>query len=399
MNIKGCHIAFLTILCWFTCSLQIARAQHHDFDFYDGKVSINVSSSFNIPFNDSLTGARVQEFYQTADQAEYHDLVNNLLEYKDKQHLNDWVYYQLVRRTAQQIAPKADNYARYTLYKWFLMCKSGYDARLAVGNNQIVFFIQNNEDISDIPFFEIDGKKYTCLNFHDYGKLFQRADSYIPVKIKVPEATNDFSYKITKLPDFVPANYIEKQIAFNDGHKAYHFNVKLNNDISDLFKNYPGVDFETYFNIPLSKETYQSLVPALKENLREKNEKEGVDYLMRFTRYAFLYENDEDNFGTEKRLSPEQTLLNKYSDCDDRVALFFYLVKEIYNLPMITLLYPTHITMAVQFEQPIGDAILYNGKYYSVCEPTPQAQSLAIGQLSDELKKQSYQIVYHYEPR
>ncbi|ULT26582.1 hypothetical protein KUH03_06940 [Sphingobacterium sp. E70] len=115
----------------------------------------------------------------------------------------------------------------------------------------------------------------------------------------MPEATNDFSYKITKLPDFVPANYVEKQIAFNYGHKAYHFNVKLNNDISDLFKNYPGVDFETYFNIPLSKETYQSLVPALKENLKGKKEKEGVDYLMRFTRYAFLYENDEENFGTE----------------------------------------------------------------------------------------------------
>src|SRR5690606_18790133 len=240
-------------------------------------------------------------------------------------------------------------------------------------------------------FFEIDGKKYTCLNFHDYGKLFQRADTYIPVKIKVPEATNDFSYKITKLPDFVPANYIEKQIAFNDGHKAYHFNIKLNNDISDLFKNYPGVDFETYFNIPLSKETYQSLIPALKENLKGKSEKDGVDYLMRFTRYAFLYENDEENFGKEKRLSPEQTLLNTYSDCDDRAALFFYLVKEIYNLPMITLLYPTHITMAVQFEHPIGDAILYNGKYYSVCEPTPQAQTLDIGQLSEELKNQSYQ--------
>ncbi|CAM3771363.1 hypothetical protein [Sphingobacterium prati] len=116
------------------------------------------------------------------------------------------------------------------------MCKSGYDARLAVGNNQIIFFIQNNEDISDISFFEIDGKKFTCLNFHHYGKLCQRADANIPVKIKVPEATNDFSYKITKLPDFMPANYIEKQIAFDDGHKAYHFNVKLNNNISDLFK-------------------------------------------------------------------------------------------------------------------------------------------------------------------
>ncbi|MGJ1410335.1 hypothetical protein ACR78Z_11720 [Sphingobacterium thalpophilum] len=399
MTINRIHIAFLTLLVWLSYSPQLLKAQQYEFDFYDGKVSVTVPVNFNIPFDDSLTIAHVQQFYQTVEQTDYYNLVNSLLDYKDKQHLNDWVYYQLIRRTAQQIAPKAENYARYTLYKWFLMCKSGYDARLAVGNSQIIFFIQNNEDISDIPFFEIDGKKYTCLNFHDYGKLFQRTDTYVPVKIKVPEATNDFSYKITKLPDFVPANYIEKQIAFNDGHKAYHFNIKLNNDISDLFKNYPGVDFETYFNIPLSKETYQSLIPALKENLKGKSEKDGVDYLMRFTRYAFLYENDEENFGKEKRLSPEQTLLNTYSDCDDRAALFFYLVKEIYNLPMITLLYPTHITMAVQFEQPVGDAILYNGKYYSVCEPTPQVQSLAIGQLSDELKTQTYQIVYHYEPR
>ncbi|CAM3771329.1 hypothetical protein [Sphingobacterium prati] len=89
------------------------------------------------------------------------------------------------------------------------------------------------------------------------------------------------------------------------------------------------MDFEIYFNIPLSKETYQSIILALKENLKGKKQKEGVDYLMWFTRYAFLYKNDEENFGTEKRLSPEQTLLNKYSDCDDRAALFFYLVKEI----------------------------------------------------------------------
>jgi len=399
LKLKGIHRVFLTFLVWFTCASQQLLAQHYDFNFYEGKVSIDVPLAFNIPFKDSLTIAHVQKFYQTADQTNYIQLVNDLLEYKDKHHLNDWVYYQLIRHTAQQIAPKTENYTRYTLYKWFLMCKSGYDARLAVGNDQIIFFIQNKEDISDIPFFEIDGKKYTCLNFHDYGKLFQRAETYIPVKIKVPEAIADFSYKITKLPDFTPSNYKEKQIEFNYGHKAYHFNVKLNDDVSDLFKNYPGVDFETYLNIPLSKETYQSLIPALKENLKGKNQQEGVDYLMRFTRYAFLYENDEENFGSEKRLSAEQTLLNKYSDCDDRVALFFYLVKEIYNLPMITLLYPTHVTMAVQFEHPIGDAILYNGKYYSVCEPTPQAQTLDIGQLSEELKNQSYQIVYHYEPR
>jgi hypothetical protein len=119
---------------------------------------------------------------------------------------------------------------------------------------------------------------------------------------------------------------------------------------------------------------------------------------MRFTRYAFLYEDDTAYIGKEKRFSPEQTLLNDQSDCDDRAALFFYLVKEIYNLPMIALLYPTHITMAVQFEKPIGDVVVYNGKSYSVCEPTPQKQDLKIGEISANLRNTPYQVVYAYAP-
>jgi hypothetical protein len=119
---------------------------------------------------------------------------------------------------------------------------------------------------------------------------------------------------------------------------------------------------------------------------------------MRFTRYAFLYEDDENNFGKEKRLSPEETLFARYSDCDDRAALFFYLVKEIYNLPMIALLYPTHITMAVQFDKPVGSPIIYKGKAYSLCEPTPQLEDLKIGQLSAKLKNKPYEVVYQYIP-
>ncbi|RZL05815.1 MAG: hypothetical protein EOO89_25520, partial [Pedobacter sp.] len=85
-------------------------------------------------------------------------------------------------------------------------------------------------------------------------------------------------------------------------------------------------------------------------------------------------------------------------DCDDRAALFFYLVKEIYDLPMIAMLYPTHITMAVQFDNPVGTPIMYKGKTYSVCEPTPQKQDLNIGQLAADLKGTTYQVVYAYEP-
>jgi hypothetical protein len=167
-----------------------------------------------------------------------------------------------------------------------------------------------------------------CLNYHDYGKIDFEKDKVYPVKLEVQEAKNSFSYKVTRMPDFKPESYDEKAIQFNYRSKPYHFQVKLNPEVEIIFKNYPGVDFESYFNIPLSHETYQSLIPILKKNISGMNQKNGVGYLMRFTRYAFLYQSDENNFGKEKRLSPEQTLFSKYSDCDDRAALFFYLVKE-----------------------------------------------------------------------
>src|SRR5690606_36171241 len=97
----------------------------------------------------------------------------------------------------------------------------------------------------------------------------------------------------------------------------------------------------------LSRETYNSLIPALKKTVKKMKPRNGVDYLMRFTRYAFLFAPDTEKFGNEKRLSPEQTLLYEESDCEDRAALFFYLVKEIYDLPMIVLAFPSHVTIAV----------------------------------------------------
>lgn len=276
--------------------------------------------------------------------------------------------------------------------------ESGYDARLALSNNKLLFYVRSDDEVFDIPYYQDEKKQYVCLNFHDFPGLDYKKNEIRPINLDLPESKTLFSYKITRMPDFLPGDYSEKSLNFKFHHKEYHFKVLLNDQVESIFKNYPVVNFETYFNIPLTQETYSSLIPLLKKNMEGMNQKKGVDYLMRFTRYAFLYEPDEDNFGKEKRLSPEQTLFSAYSDCDDRAGLFFYLVKEIYNLPMIALLYPTHITMAVQFNKPLSNSIMYKGKKYSICEPTPQNEDLKIGQVSKKLKSTSYTIVYQYTP-
>ncbi|XZF15265.1 hypothetical protein ACTHGU_03945 [Chitinophagaceae bacterium MMS25-I14] len=369
------------------------------FNFYGDTISLQFDPSILIPFHDSLSEEAVTSFYNTINAGKYKPVTDALLAYKEQYHLNDWLYYQLIRKTAQQVSPKMENYERYTLYKWFLLSKSGYDATLAIGKkNELFFYVWSDENIYDIPYYKRNNRQYVCLNYHDYPNADYKNDDPHIVETGNTGITTSFSYKVTQMPDFNPSDYQEKNIEFSYHNKAYHFKVLVNPQVQAIFANYPVVDYASYFNIPLSKETYSSLIPMLRNTLAGMSQRKGVDYLMRFTRNAFLYENDLDNFGKEKRMSPEQTLLYQYSDCDDRAALFFYLVKEIYNLPMIALLYPTHITIAVRFDKPSGKTIEYNGVKYSVCEPTPQAEDLRIGQVSPELRRENYQVAYVYNP-
>ncbi|MEO7767762.1 MAG: hypothetical protein ABIS01_10060 [Ferruginibacter sp.] len=340
----------------------------------------------------------VKAYYEAINATNYSSFVDALLFYKEQYKLDDWLYYQLIRKTIQQISPKEENYQRYTVYKYFLLTKSGYAATLKVGNGRLLFYVQTEDQIFNLPYYMRYGRQYVCLNYHDYKPLNFENESFTEVSMIDPEGKKAFTYKVTRLPDFKPGNYVEKDLRFNYWQNDYHFKIKMNSQIKTIFANYPVVDYESYFNIPLSKETYQSLIPLLKTNVKGLSTKSGVDFLMHFTRYAFLFETDMKIFGEEKRLSPEQTLIYDQSDCEDRAALFFYLVKEIYNLPMIVLAFPTHVTIALKLNKPVGKPIFYKGTQYSICEPTPQREDLNIGKLLPSLHKIAYEIVYAYNP-
>ena len=392
----------LSVFCVLhTAALRVASQADTPvlrFDFLGEIVTVPYDREHFTDFTGPLSEESIKSFYNNISASPYQPLIQALIAYKERYKLDDWLYYQLIRRTAQQISPKKENYHRYTLYKWFLLTRSGYDAKLTIAGDQVLFYVQCDENIYNIPSHIRDDKQYVCLNYHDYESIDFEKSKFAEVNVRVPDAIHGFSYKIRQIPDFKPGDYQEKDLKFTYYQHNYEFKIKLNPYLKTLFTNYPVVDYESYFNIPLSRETYSSLIPLLRKNIGGMNTRNGVDYLMRFTRDAFLFEPDSITFGKEKRLTPEQTLLAEQSDCEDRAALFFYLVKEIYNLPMIVLAFPHHVTIAVKFDKPIGKTILYNGQKYSICEPTPQKIDLSIGQLLPDLKKTSYEIAYAYNP-
>lgn len=391
------YISFIILVFAFPF-LVFAQHTKKQFDFYGSTIEFSLTESSLVSYSGPLSEQSIHSFYKQLSSADYTSIVNAITFYKGQQKPDDWLFYQLIRKTAQQISPKSENYFSYTLYKWFFLTKAGYDAQLIISKDKMLFYVRSDENIYNIPTRVKDGKQYVCLNFHDYQDIDFEKDTFTEVSLPIPETTKLFSYKLTNVPSFSPDEYLEKDLLFTYNENEYHFKVKINPQVKTIFANYPVVDYESYFGVPLSNETYQSLIPKLKDAVKGLSKKNGVDYLMRFTRNAFHFKPDTENFGKEKRLLPEQTLLYEGSDCEDRAALFFCLVKEIYDLPMIVLAFPKHVTIAVKFDKPIGHSIVYDGDKYSICEPTPQKEDLNIGQLPSELYKTAYEVVYVHTP-
>ncbi|HYD21337.1 MAG TPA: hypothetical protein VEB40_07685 [Flavipsychrobacter sp.] len=380
-------------------SLRAGTPESIHIDFYGTAIELPVTFTSPVSFAKPISAASIKEFYSQLSNTNYDPVIGSLEGYRAENKPDDWLFYQLIRKTAQEISPKVENYPRYTLYKWFLLNKLGYDAILSTDGEKLLMYVRSDDEIYDIPFRMKDGKKYACLNYHDYGYNIDFSKSvFEEVAVAASREKMLFSYKLDHLPEFRPEHYREKDIRFSYAGNDYGFKVKVNEEVKKIFANYPVTDYRWHFNIPMSNETYKSLIPQLKEDLKGKSVKSGVSFLMHFTRYSFEYKTDKENFGTEKRLSPEQTLLYEGSDCEDRVALFFYLVKEIYNLPMIVMTYPDHVSIAVAFERPVGTPVMYNGKAYSVCEPTPQRKDLPIGRMEKGRVNTPYEVSFVYSP-
>jgi hypothetical protein len=282
---------YIILLCCNFLLILTGKSQTNtpfNVEFLGDTIAINYVQSPYYLLQSPLSEKNIQDFYSKVSSTDYQGMINTIAGFKDEQKLDDWLFYQLVRRTAQQICPKAQNYNCYTLYKWFLLTKAGYNAILRISENKILFYIQSDEMIYNIPFCIIGDKQFICLNYHDYGNDIDfDKEHFSTVDLPIENANKAFTYKVTNLPEFNSKEYVEKDITFNYSQEEYHFHIKVNPEVKKLFTNYPVADYSSHFNIPLSKQTYNTLIPALKDIVGRMNTRNGIDYLMHFHQVCF----------------------------------------------------------------------------------------------------------------
>ena len=93
--------------------------------------------------------------------------------------------------------------------------------------------------------------------------------------------------------------------------------------------------------------------------------------LIDFVQTGFDYKTDNDQFGYERPLFPDESFYYPYCDCEDRSILFACLVRELMGLDVVLLHYPKHLATAVRFKEEVnGDYLMIDGVKYVICDPT-----------------------------
>ncbi len=347
---------------------QISVAQGKNvlqFNSFAKTLNVEYDNSLQIGFQSPLNNKQISNNWEKLAGSKYKPTLKDFITLKNEMHLNDWGYLVMLHNAARKAFPKSLN--EQNVFIWFYMVKSGYEAKVAYAENNILLLIPNKNMIYETKFVTVDNQKYYLIAFDknrpNLSKLFTYKGSY---KGKL----NLINMEISDVPT-ITNKILKRDLTFTYKDKPYQFQIEFSSDVVDYFKFYPQTDIRVYFKAPVSNYVSYSLLSALEKNLKGKTELEAVNFLLRFVQTAFKYETDDQQFGKEKYLMPEETIFYPASDCEDRSILFSYLVKNLLELNVIVLDYPGHLATAVYFNGNIaGDVVNYQGKKYMICDPT-----------------------------
>ncbi len=380
------------LLLFIPCSLLAEKEiKFLTFDFYGSTIQLEYNSSVLLDGLLILDELSLVEYYERMEETDYLPLLDQLKDFKHKHKLNDWLYFELLR-TATTLIYAREAPLKQEISLWFLLTQSGYDTRLSYFENQVFLYVWSEEDIFETPMISDQDRRFINLS-----SINNASESPEQLKLLIYRPGSDgqpFSFKLDKLP-LLPPKISQKTLAFRINERSFNMEIEVDQTIYEIMKNYPSIAEKAYFEVPMSSTTYKSLIPKLQFMIKGQSNKEAIQTLVSFTRTAFAYKDDQEVFGRSRPMIAEELLHYPYSDCEDRSALFYYLVQEILGLPMLIVAYPDHLTVAVAETEINGLAIEYEGQQYFICDPTGPSESNIIGMPPNGYENIPFEILAH----
>lgn len=323
-------------------------------------------------FQNRLNSKNIAKHWQKMAGQKHLHIVDALKKHSKEIKLNDWAQALLVNQYAQQ-AGITDRNAQQ-LFTWFVLLKAGFQTHLAY--NQTAFVLMpSKQAVYGITYFTLKDTRYYALSFD--GQKVNTGQAYT-YNGKHPDGKKILDFNGTS-QIIMAGDTQTRQLAFKFGKDKHQ--IKLNYDLGRVTfsSSLPQLNFAYYPQQGLPPETSASLLKQLQNIIKNKTEVEAVNILLRFMQTAFSYQTDGQQFNSENYLLPIETLHYPYSDCEDKAALFAWLVESLLGLDAVLLHYPGHIAAAVAFSQlPNGDSLSFKGKRYTMADPTYNYASIGM---------------------
>jgi hypothetical protein len=340
--------------------------------FYGGPVPIRYLRSPVPTLARPVDGKAIAAFYRTLAAADWGLLAEELRTQSEALALDDYAYAQFVLRLGRVLAGDED---RARLLTWYLLLKSEVDARVgyaAAGSplapGTIVLLVPSTVAIYGTSYFTLGGGRFYAVSLDAAPP--SAPGSIVTYDGETPGRPRAADLRITRTPA-IPAALERRTLTWRDGAATRTITVTADRNAVRYLEWFPQVEWDVWFGIRMSDAARRSLVEGLRPLVAGKPEREAVNTLLRFVQLAFPYQTDDAQFGREKPMSVDETLLYPGSDCEDRSILFAALVRELLGLEVVGLLYPGHMATAVKFNAPGGgDVVQVGGVTWTVADPT-----------------------------
>ena len=350
--------------------------QNHNLtiNFYGKKLDFNVDNKLRLK-NTGVKENEVANYFKEMSKMskETSDLWKQIATYVNTMGLNEWGYFCILRSLSEAMFSDIDNCVLFNFY--MLRNEGGFKVKIARGkdSNKLTllavidnskevysysFFRFNEDDNTNLKYYSIYGGGNANESIYTYNNDEQNAglkqiglDFYNTLNMGQCDAKRELS--IQKIDDTI-------ELPYNSAHIAY---------LNDV----PMTVFPIYFASPISIEAQKVFNEKLSEIKEEYTSVQFIDIILNFVQTAFEYKTDDQQFGYEKYFYPEEVIAYPYSDCEDRSALFAWIVTTYTDAKVIGLQYEGHLATAVYFGEDVninGDAFSYAGKKYYVCDPT-----------------------------
>ena len=343
-------------------------------DFYGKKLSFKFNDKLRLKhkgIKETEVATYVKELAKMSQETS--GLWKQIDDYVKELGLNEWGYFCILRSISEEVFTDIDNRVLFSFY--MLRNEGNFKVKTARGKDSnkltLLAAIDNSKEVYSYSFFRFDEANGSKLKYYTiygggqpkesvYTYAFTEQDKDLKqISLDFNSNLNIGSCDVKRELTFSKINN-KITIPYNSSHIAY---------LNDV----PMTIFPIYFASPISIEAQKILNDKLNELKSEYNPVQFIDILLNFVQTAFDYKTDDQQFGYEKYFYPEEVIAYPYSDCEDRSALFAWLVTNYTDAKVVGLQYEGHLATAVYFGDNVnisGDMFSYKGKKYYVCDPT-----------------------------